>query len=68
MKKLFLGLIATVMISNLSYAQIVKPSNKMATSVVLVAKSHAVITFLESKLFTSEFVTISEFFRSPAIF
>jgi glyceraldehyde 3-phosphate dehydrogenase len=61
MKKLFLGLIATVMISNFSYAQIVKPANKIATSVVLVAKYHAVITFLESKEYYRQGITSEEF-------
>jgi hypothetical protein len=61
MKKLFLGLIATVMISDFSYAQIVKPANKIATSVVLVAKYHAVITFLESKDYYRQGITSEEF-------
>jgi hypothetical protein len=61
MKKLFLGLIATVMFTNFSFAQIVKPANKIATSVVLVAKYHAVITFLESKDYYRQGITSDEF-------
>ncbi len=61
MKKLFLGLIATVMFSNFSISQVVKPSNKIATSVVLVAKYHAVITFLESKDYYRQGMTSEEF-------
>ena len=48
MKKLVFGLIATVMLSNLSFGQNVSSKNKIATSVKLSAKYHAVITFLES--------------------
>ncbi len=61
MKKLFLGLIATVMFSNFSFSQVVKPANKIATSVVLVAKYHAVITFLESKDYYRQGMTSEEF-------
>ena len=67
MKKLFLGLIATVMITNFCNAQIVKPANKIATSVVLVAKYHAVITFLESKDYYKDGISNEEFVKKGLV-
>jgi hypothetical protein len=67
MKKLFLGLIATVMFSNFSVGQVVKPANKIATSVVLVAKYHAVITFLESKDYYKEGISSDEFVKKGLV-
>ena len=67
MKKLFLGLIATVMLTNFCNAQIVKPANKIATSVVLVAKYHAVITFLESKDYYKDGISNEEFVKKGLV-
>ena len=51
------------MLSNFSVAQVVKPTNKIATSVVLVAKYHAVITFLESKDYYKEGISSDDFVK-----
>jgi hypothetical protein len=48
MKKLLFGLIATVMFTSLSFGQDMTPESKVSTSVSLVGKYHAVITFLET--------------------
>ncbi len=61
MKKLILGLIAALTVHGFSIAQTVKPENKIATSVVLVAKYHAVITFLESKDYYKEGMSSADF-------
>lgn len=44
-------LITSSLFYSISYGQEIKPSNKVATSVKLIGKFHAVITYLETKDF-----------------
>lgn len=67
MKKLVFGLIATVMLSVTSYGQVVKPSNRISTSVSVAAKFHAVITYLESKDYYKSGMSSDEFVKNALV-
>jgi hypothetical protein len=64
MKKLLFGLIATVMLSISSFAQDLTPTSKVPTSVSLIGKYHAVITYLETASYYKAGMTEDAFIRA----
>jgi hypothetical protein len=64
MKKFVFGIVATVLFCNyLSFAQEIKASNKVSTSVKLIGKYHAVITFMETKEYYTKNMSEEDYFN-----